>query len=131
MIKLYTDAGLNTNLNLAAIAYVYHTENGSKSYVRQEKKSDNHYLEFLAVETALKDILQQGLNKDIVQLNSDSQIVIDSINKKYSKHYQNEVDIIIPLLEQFPMYFTKHIADKENREAHSLIHQELVHLRRI
>jgi ribonuclease HI len=130
MIKLYTDAGLNTNQNLAAIAYVYNTENDSQEFVRREDSNDNHYLEFLAVEVALKDILDKDLQDDIIQLHSDSKIVIDSINKKYSKHYQAQVDVIMPMLEKFPMYFAKHISDKDNRAAHSLIHQELIHLRK-
>jgi ribonuclease HI len=130
MIKLYTDAGLNTNQNLAAIAFVYQSEDISKKFVRPEKNMDNHYLEFLAVQVALTDLIDAHLNNDILQLCSDSQIVIDSINKNYSKHYQPMVDVIMPLLEQFPAYFTKHIADKDNKQAHSLIHQELIHLRK-
>ena len=130
MIKLYTDAGLNTNQNLAAIAFVYQSEDVSKNFVRPEKNMDNHYLEFLAVQVALTDLIDAHLNNDILQLCSDSQIVIDSINKNYSKHYQPMVDVIMPLLEQFPAYFTKHIADKDNKQAHSLIHQELIHLRK-
>lgn len=130
MIKLYTDAGLNTNQNLAAIAFVFQTETKRDSDVKQVKGSDNHYLEFLAVKTGLKAIIDQNLNNDLLQLLSDSQIVTDSIEKKYSKHYQGMVDEIIPLLEKFPTYFVKHISDKENKAAHSLIHQELIHLRK-
>ncbi|WP_125768002.1 reverse transcriptase-like protein [Companilactobacillus furfuricola] len=130
MIKLYTDAGLNTNQNLAAIAFVYQTENKRDSNVKQVNGSDNHYLEFLAVKLGLSTLIQQNLNDDLLQLLSDSQIVTDSIEKKYSKHYQEMVDEIIPLLEKFPAYFVKHISDKENKAAHSLIHQELIHLRK-
>ncbi|KRL68534.1 reverse transcriptase-like protein [Companilactobacillus versmoldensis] len=131
MIKLYTDAGLNTNQNLAAIAYVYSTDNDSYSFSRPEKELDNHYLEFLAVLEALKDLDQKNLTNDILQLKTDSQIVVDSIDKHYSKHYQEMVDLIMPLLEKFPMYFVKHIADKDNGAAHTLVHQELIHLRNI
>lgn len=131
MIKLYTDAGLNTNQNLAAIAYVYSTDNDSYSFSRPEKELDNHYLEFLAVLEALKDLDQKNLTNDILQLKTDSQIVVDSIDKHYSKHYQEMVDLIMPLLEKFPMYFVKHIADKDNSAAHTLVHQELIHLRNI
>ncbi|WP_125708725.1 reverse transcriptase-like protein [Companilactobacillus zhongbaensis] len=130
MIKLYTDAGLNTNQNLAAIAFVYQTENKRDSNVQQVAAADNHELEFQAVKLGLSTLIEQNLNNDILQLLSDSQIVTDSIEKKYSKHYQPMVDEIIPMLEKFPAYFVKHISDKQNKAAHSLIHQELIHLRK-
>lgn len=131
MIKLYTDAGLNTNQNLAAISFVYQIENSRDHAVKQVPAADNHYLEFLAVKVALQHLIDSNLNNDILQLESDSQIVCDSIEKNYSKHYQSMVDEIMPLLEKFPMYFVKHISDKENAAAHSLIHQELIHLRKL
>ncbi|AKP68381.1 ribonuclease H [Companilactobacillus ginsenosidimutans] len=112
------------------MSFVYHTEKTSKSFVEPQKEQDNHYLEFLAVQAALTDLIDQKLNDDILQLNCDSQIVVDSIGKNYSKHYQEMVDVIMPLLDKFPTYFVKHISDKENGAAHALIHQELIHLRK-
>ncbi|MFD1471280.1 reverse transcriptase-like protein [Companilactobacillus mishanensis] len=129
MIKLYTDAGLNTNLNLAAISYVFTNNNKEYEHVQQEKSQDNHYLEFKAVKVALLKLIELDFTDEILQLCSDSQIVVDSISKNYSKHYQESVDEILPLLDKFPSYFVKHISDKENKAAHSLIHQELIHLR--
>lgn len=130
MIKLYTDAGLNTNLNLGVVAYVIKDNNNTYKNSLQENSTDNHYLEFLALKLALNEIIERRLNNDLLFLHSDSQIVIDSLNKNYSKHYQPILDQILELLDQFPEYFAKHIADKDNGAAHALVHQEMLHLRK-
>lgn len=128
MIRLYTDAGLNTNLNLAAIAYVIRKDDETTTHAEQTPAADNHYLEFLALNKALDKIISLNMN-DILFIHSDSKILTDSIAKKYSKHYQDILDPILKQLDNFPSYFVKHIADKDNRFAHSLVHQELLKIR--
>lgn len=130
MIKLYTDAGLNTNLNLAAISYVIKYDEKTITYAEPQTAKDNHYLEFEALNKALDKVIELGLN-DIIFVHSDSKILIDSINKKYSKHYQDILDEILKKLERFSMYFVKHIPDKNNNFAHTLVHQELIKLRKL
>ncbi|WP_125763896.1 reverse transcriptase-like protein [Companilactobacillus hulinensis] len=129
MIKLYTDAGLNTNLNLAATAYVIKYNDQIIKHVDPQKPADNHYLEFLALKLALEQISKMNIN-DILFIHSDSKILTDSVEKKYSKHYQDILDPILEQLKAFPMYFVKHISDKDNGAAHSLVHQELIKLRK-
>ncbi|KRK64767.1 hypothetical protein FC72_GL002009 [Companilactobacillus tucceti DSM 20183] len=130
MIKLYTDAGLNTNLNIAAIAYVIKNNDETTTLVQQTKAVDNHYLEFLALDKALDKIIEMKM-LDILFIHSDSKILTDSIGKKYSKSYQDILDQILKKLQYFPSYFVKHIADKDNRQAHALVHQELLKIRRL
>lgn len=130
MIKLYTDAGLNTNLNLGAVAYVIRINDNIYKEALVHNNPDNHYLEFLALKLALKKIIEENWNNEIILIHSDSQIVIDSIDKQYSKHYQPILDDILTELKSFPSYFAKHIADKDNREAHSLVHQKMLNIRR-
>ena len=91
---------------------------------------DNHFLEFLALKIALKKIIKNGWNDEIVLIHSDSQIVVDSVEKNYSKHYQPILDEILQSLDHFPSYFIKHIADKDNREAHALVHQKMLTIRK-
>ncbi|WP_125568716.1 reverse transcriptase-like protein [Companilactobacillus insicii] len=130
MIKLYTDAGLNSNLNLAATAYVIKYNNQTINCVQQQNPNDNHYLEFLALNLALDDLANRDWNNDILFIHSDSKILTDSIDKKYSKHYQPILNEILTKLTSFPSYFVKHISDKDNRAAHSLVHHELIKLRK-
>ncbi|WP_119326288.1 reverse transcriptase-like protein [Companilactobacillus musae] len=129
MIKLYTDAGLNTNLNLGVVAYVIRINNNTYKEATQKNNADNHYLEFLALKMALKKIIEKHWNNDILLIHSDSQIVIDSIDKNYSKHYQPILDDILEELKAFPEYFAKHISDKDNGEAHGLVHQKMLNIR--
>ncbi|PMD69871.1 reverse transcriptase-like protein [Companilactobacillus nuruki] len=129
MIKLYTDAGLNTNLNLGVVSYVIKVNNNIYKDAHRENFDDNHYLEFLALNQALKKIIDNNWNHEILLIHSDSQIVIDSIVKNYSKHYQPILNEILKSLALFPEYFAKHISDKDNGAAHALVHQEMIHLR--
>ncbi len=130
MIKLYTDAGLNTNLNLGVVAFVIKQNNKFYSEAFEQDFNDNHYLEFLALKVALKKIIENNWNDDPIQIHSDSQIVIDSLNKKYSKHYQPILDEILIELESFPFYFAKHVSDKENSAAHAQVHQKMLNIRK-
>ncbi|MQS76390.1 reverse transcriptase-like protein [Companilactobacillus halodurans] len=129
MIKLYTDAGLNTNLNLGVVSYVIKRNNKIYQDALHQDNQDNHYLEFLALKIALQKIIENHWNDEIVLIHSDSQIVIDSLDKNYSKNYQPILDDILSELENFPEYFAKHIADKDNRAAHTLVHQEMLKIR--
>ncbi|CAJ1176487.1 reverse transcriptase-like protein [Companilactobacillus nantensis] len=130
MIKLYTDAGLNTNLNLGVVAFVIRFNEKTYKEALHQDNTDNHYLEFLALKLALQKIINEHWNNEIVLIHSDSQIVIDSLDKNYSKHYQPILDDILKLLQQFPGYFAKHIADKDNGAAHALVHQKMLNIRK-
>ncbi|GEO57138.1 reverse transcriptase-like protein [Companilactobacillus bobalius] len=130
MIKLYTDAGLNTNLNLGVVSFVIRIDNKIYTDAQIQNFDDNHFLEFLALKIALTNIIKKGWNDEIVLIHSDSQIVVDSVEKKYSKHYQPILNEILQNLEQFPSYFIKHVADKDNREAHALVHQKMLTVRK-
>ena len=130
MIKLYTDAGLNTNLNLGVVSFVIRLDNKIYTDAQVQNSDDNHFLEFMALKIALDKIIKNHWNDEIVLIHSDSQIVVDSVEKRYSKHYQAILDEILQNLEEFPSYFIKHIADKDNREAHALVHQKMLSLRK-
>ena len=130
MIKLYTDAGLNTNLNLGVVAYVIKRNNDFYSNAFERDFNDNHYLEFLALKLALKKIIDNHWNDEMILIHSDSQIVIDSLNKQYSKHYQPILDEILNELKSFPDYFAKHVSDKENSAAHAQVHQKMLNIRK-
>jgi len=129
MIKLYTDAGLNTNLNLGVVSYVIKVNNKIYKDALPQDSQDNHYLEFMALKIALQKIIENGWNNEIILIHSDSQIVIDSLDKNYSKHYQPILDEILMDLTKFPSYFAKHVADKDNRAAHALVHQKMLNIR--
>ena len=130
MIKLYTDAGLNTNLNLGVVSFVIRLDNKIYTDAQAQNSDDNHFLEFMALKIALDKIIKNHWNDEIVLIHSDSQIVVDSVENRYSKHYQAILDEILQNLEEFPSYFIKHIADKDNREAHALVHQKMLSLRK-
>jgi len=111
------------------VSYVIKVNNKIYKDAIPQNNHDNHYLEFMALKLALQKIIANNWNNEIVLIHSDSQIVIDSLDKNYSKHYQPILDDILEELDNFPGYFAKHIADKDNRAAHALVHQKMLNLR--
>jgi len=111
------------------VSYVIKVNNKIYKDAIPQNGQDNHYLEFMALKLALQKIIANNWNNEIVLIHSDSQIVIDSLDKNYSKHYQPILDDILEELDNFPGYFAKHIADKDNRAAHALVHQKMLNLR--
>ena len=87
MIKLYTDAASKNNLSSAGILLVHDKKQIQLS--QPLSASDNHQAEFQAAIAGFKQALSQFANEETVFFYSDSQLVIDSLNKNYSKHYKN------------------------------------------
>ncbi|WP_099974783.1 RNase H family protein [Lactobacillus terrae] len=124
MIKLYTDAGINTNQNIAAISYYIDDNENQYEHSENVKSESNHYLEFLALKKAL-EYLKDKHSNDILLIFTDSKILYDSINKNYAKSFQNILDEIMALLKDYPDYFIKEIRDKQNNHAHMLVHKQI------
>ncbi|MFC0523225.1 RNase H family protein [Pontibacillus salicampi] len=86
----------------------------------------NHEAEFHAVIHALR-ICQQQFPNDIISIRSDSRLVVDAVEKSYTKK-----ELFRPLLEElqqlgtlFPIYFIKWIPNKQNKRADELARQAI------
>ncbi|HLR52468.1 MAG TPA: RNase H family protein [Candidatus Avamphibacillus sp.] len=121
MIEVYTDGASRGNPGLSG-AGIYIKANGKTfEYSFPLGTLSNHEAEFHAVMKAL-DICKTSFPGEILSFRSDSQIVVDSIEKNYTKNKQ-----FIPLLEQikqkgnvFPYFFIKWIPNKDNKRADDL-----------
>ncbi|KMY54563.1 ribonuclease H [Bacillus sp. FJAT-27231] len=76
---------------------------------------DTHEAEFLAVIKALE--LLKERQAATVSLRSDSQTVVQAIEKKYihKEIYKPLLHEILSLSKEFPLFFVKWIPSKENR----------------
>lgn len=128
MIEVFTDGA----------SYGNPGPSGAGVYIKHEQQHyrysfflgdfSNHVAEFQAVIKALM-ICKDKFPTDILSFRSDSRIVVDTIEKNYSKN-----KLFIPLLHQisehasdFPHFFIKWIPEKQNRQADKLARQAIQH----
>ena len=82
---------------------------------------DNHHAEWQAAIWALNYLADHKLlTTNTLVLQTDSQLLVDGLDKRYSKHYGLELAQILALTDQCPLFFVKKIADRQNRAAHQL-----------
>ncbi|WP_288529498.1 ribonuclease HI family protein [uncultured Secundilactobacillus sp.] len=127
MYSLYTDAATDsTTLKSAAGILILH--NGHQTQLKEPlPDGDNHHSEFKAAIAGF-EALQQRVNapgEATVLYYTDSQLVADSLNKQYAKHYQELVDNILTLQQQFGLVVTNWVPEKQNMGAHTLAFQAL------
>ena len=121
MIEVYTDGASRGNPGLSG-AGIYIRANGeSYEYAFPLGILSNHEAEFEAVIKAL-DICRENFPNHILSFRSDSQVVVDTIEKNHTNNKR-----FLPLLQQirekendFPHFFIKWIPNKKNKQADTL-----------
>lgn len=121
MIEVYTDGASSGNPGMSG-AGVY-IKAGGKIYEYSFPLGmySNHEAEFAAVIKAL-EICKEHFPGEILSLRSDSRLVVDAIEKDFTKNQSFR-----PLLEEinkeashFPYFFIKWIPEKQNGHADHL-----------
>lgn len=121
MIEVYTDGASRGNPGLSG-AGVYIKANGKVfEHTFPLGILSNHEAEFHAVIKAL-EVCQVSFENEILSFRSDSQIVVDTLEKGHTKNER-----FIPLLKEierleslFPYFFIKWIPSKSNKHADML-----------
>lgn len=125
-MRLAIDAAYQSDSHRASAGLVL-VQNGQQ---RQEKTrladcQSNHEAEFLALIWAIKLELDQLKTAPILEVVSDSKILVSSLQKQYAKHYQKEVDLIFALLPKPELTFFTWVPDRKNLGPHHLAMQAL------
>lgn len=121
MLEVYIDGATQTESGKSAAAFVAKNKNSCiEGYTYIGEKS-NHEAEFHALLFALKTLVTDHQD-DIISIRSDSKIVVDTVEKNYTKNplflpYYEEIS---QLIHQFPHVFIKWISDKDNKRADTL-----------
>lgn len=126
IIEVYTDGASNGNPGISG-AGVYIKANGKDyEYALPLEEMSNHEAEFHAVIHALSICIRTFPGK-ILSFRSDSQIVVDVIEKNHTKNKK-----FYPLLQDinkkahlFPHFFIKQIPNKQNYHADRLAKQAI------
>ncbi|GAA2979752.1 ribonuclease HI family protein [Lentilactobacillus parakefiri] len=126
MIKLYTDAAVNQHTGHTAIGILI-VNNGKQLQLNKViQPTDNHDAEFIAAIAGFEKLINLQIDpNDLIFFNTDSKIVIDSLNKQYAKHFENDLDKLLGLQNQFTTVVNTWIPDNQNMGAHTLALQAL------
>lgn len=124
MVKLYTDAAIKGNHGLGGIGILIVAAKEQIQLHQPLTPMTNHEAEFLAAIAGFQALLDRDLTGP-VSFYSDSQIVIDALNKRYAKHYSDYVTKLLALCDQFSLVVWQWIPDRQNQGAHMLAQQGL------
>ncbi|KRM22213.1 ribonuclease HI family protein [Latilactobacillus graminis] len=125
MIKLYTDAATRGNPGPSAAGILIVTPERQYQLQAPLPVQSNHAAEFAAVLIGLKKLTELGLNQGRLQINVDSKLVFQSLEKRYAKHYQAAVDQILIEEKAYIMVLHQWVPERQNRGAHHLAQQGL------
>lgn len=121
MIEVYTDGATNEKIGISG-AGVYMKANGQTyEFSYPLPKMSNHEAEFTAVLKAIEFCAEKFPN-EILSFHTDSQIVVDAIEKHYVKNplFKPLLEKIMEKVALFPYFFIKWIPSKHNTHADRL-----------
>lgn len=126
MIEIYTDGASQGNPGPSGAGIYIQT--GTQIFSRSIPlpEMSNHEAEFHAVKYAL-EICKEHFTGEILSFRSDSQIVVDSVDKEHAKNkdFAPIVRDILELTESFPYVFFKWISEKRNIHADRLAREAI------
>lgn len=124
MIKLFTDAATLGNPGPAG-AGILIVNGGQQDQTHLALPNmSNHEAEFAAAIAGFKRVQALQL-QGLISFASDSKLVIQSLDKRYAKHYQPQVDELLALIDACDQVLWQWVPERENRGAHMLAQQGL------
>lgn len=126
MIEVYTDGASNVNTGLSGAGIFIKAHSKTYEYSLPLGKVSNHEAEFQAVIKAL-EICEELFPNEILSFRSDSQVVVDVIEKTFTKNktYEPLLTVILEKASSFPYFFMKWIPSSENIHADKLAKQAI------
>jgi len=115
LYEVYTDGASTGSTGFGGAGVFIKHDGQVKRHSFPLGKKDTHESEFLAVIKALEILIEE--KAEIVSLRSDSQTVVQAIEKKYihKEQYKPLLKQLLDLSEKIPLFFVKWIPSKENR----------------
>lgn len=121
MIEVFTDGASSGSPGISGAGVYIKVDKQIKEYSIPLPMMTNHEAEFHAVIHGL-DICIELYRGEIIALQSDSQLVIQGIEKRFvkNKQYRHLLDEILQRITYFPHVFAKWIPGKQNFHADRL-----------
>lgn len=125
MAKVYIDAAARLNPMLAASSCVIQDEDETHEFSRCLGAVDNHEAEWLSYVHALDFCVKNQIKQVLVY--TDSQIVVDSMDKRFvkNKKFKPYLNDVLSMEKHFDLMFVSHLARKENNRADKLAKEQL------
>ncbi len=129
MIKLYLDAAFKPATKEMGIGIIIHSPQSEPNIFKYyiSHVAENHIAEFIALWCGLKLIGSLKLSQEWLLIYSDSQIVVDSVEKDYvkNKDYQPWLRLIRKELAKIDNYIIQHAHEKANAGVDAIAKQAL------
>lgn len=128
MIKIYTDAAVKGNPGDAGIGLLIITDKDQHQLaIPLKEQFNNHQAEFIAIIHGLQWLIDNDYNQQFVFCYTDSQIVAQSIEKKYAKDsvFSELLNNILNLMSMFKFISIEWIPESKNKGADNLAKQAL------
>lgn len=126
LIEIYTDGASHGNPGFSGAGVYIKAQGKEHRYAFPLDIMSNHEAEFHAVIKAL-EICQSDFPGEILSFRTDSQVVVDAIEKNdiKNKHLAPLLNLIQTLASEFPYFFIKWIPSHQNQQADQLARQAL------
>ncbi|CAH0415763.1 ribonuclease HI family protein [Periweissella fabaria] len=125
MIKIYTDAATKGNPGPSAAGVLLVVDGEQRQLKHFLGTLSNHEAEFAATLFAFQQLPKYARPNETIFFFTDSKIVDQSLATNYAKHFQNYVDQINTIQDQFPLVVSQWIPERMNQGAHNLALQAL------
>ena len=127
MITIKTDAAFQPKTHQGGIGIQILGDQMQEFIYHIPYISNNHLLEFLAIDVALEYVCTHHSDDNMIILYSDSKIAIDSMEKAYAKDesFKLILDNILKKTDVFKVFFCEWIPDQKNKRADQLARQGL------
>lgn len=121
MIEVQIDGASSGNPGLSGAGIVIKSNGEVKEFSIPLGMMTIHEAEFIALLKAL-EICQQHFPNNMLAIQSDSQLVVQAVEKNYVKRteYNEILSKIMELISTFPLFFIKWIPSKQNKQADRL-----------
>lgn len=121
LIHIHVDGAASGNPGRGGIGIVIKADNIISEYSLSLGDVSNHEAEFLAVLHALR-ICAKHFPQRILAFQSDSQLVVQAIEKGYVKNasFKEILDEILKVSINFPHFFIKWVPNEQNKHADRL-----------
>ncbi|AXH98915.1 ribonuclease HI [Sporosarcina sp. PTS2304] len=126
MLEVYIDGASAGNPGVSGIGIYIKGEGHEVRISEVIEPTNNHHAEFQALVRGLEEALK--LSTGMVSVRSDSSIVVQSMEKQFSKNeqYAPYVKTALQLAERFDFFFIKWIPDHTNKTADVLARQAIL-----
>lgn len=127
LIKIYSDAASqgNPGRSGAGVVILYNGQQIQKHHYLGVMS--NHEAEFAAAIWAFEELAKIANSDDTIMYYADSKLVIDSIKKRYAKHFSEPLSNLLAHQDQYQLLIPNWIPEKQNHGAHQLAWQAIHH----